>query len=117
MKHKTAELEGALLDAAVAMAEGAKRSTGLRTPFPHWAFPGGATILISAYRPSDEWWRGGPIIERELFEISRFTGGNQAWMACWRDERGSLMGHAGPTPLIAAMRAFVASKLGEEVEL
>jgi hypothetical protein len=37
------------------------------------------------------------------------------WMS--RHSSKQLPLHFGPTPLVAAMRAFVASKLGEEVEL
>ncbi len=115
MKHKTAELEGELLDAAVAKAEGVKPGSGIRSPFPHWEFPDGRTVLVSKYRPSEEWWQGGPIIEREQIHVHPHDQ-SPPWRAYVFAEKGINVG-AGPTPLIAAMRAFVASKLGEEVEL
>ena len=66
------------------------------------------------------WSRGGPIIEREGIEVRKgnplyFPKGNEKgdhyeplWIAG---------GHYGQTPLIAAMRCYVASKLGDEVEI
>ena len=70
---------------------------------------------------STNWSWGGPIIERELIEISydRSTILPEKWWAVkweeqpWTDQN-YLIG--GVTPLIAAMRAFVASSFGEEVE-
>ena len=53
MKHKVAELEGALLDAAVAMAEGLD-----------------ADLVRGGYAPSRRWHDGGPIIERELEHLA-----------------------------------------------
>ena len=45
------------------------------------------------------------------------TTGATIWSAfVWRN--GDNSGHmTGPTPLIAAMRCFVASKLGDEVDI
>ena len=58
---------------------------------------------------STDWAQGGPIIEREkiatAWHITR-------WVA-WR----GVVEHPGPTPLIAAMRCYVAAKLGDEVEI
>jgi hypothetical protein len=98
MKHKTAELEGALLDAAVAKAEG----VGI------WAE--GLSWLT-------EWAEAGPIIERE--RISVFQNGDGSWSAMMPQahEDDDLVSGTGLTPLIAAMRAYVASRFGEEVEL
>lgn len=70
---------------------------------------------------STDWAQGGPIIERE--EI-----GTKRRMPCMRGEeweasgsvgaKGAGYSHAfGPTPLIAAMRCYVASRLGEEVDM
>ena len=58
-----------------------------------------------------EWWaQGGPIIEREKISVYHmdWLNGDQKWMAGEQ---------YGPTPLIAAMRAYVASKLGDEIEI
>lgn len=132
MKYKTAELTGALLDAAVARAEGATPAVGLRTPFPHLRFPDGICICVSDYKPSSDWRRGGPIIEREKISVYEQ---NDGWVAGYgiKAEEGecySTLTGGGPasiefdgatgygdTPLLAAMRAYVTSKLGKEVEL
>jgi hypothetical protein len=65
------------------------------------------------WAPHELWEQGGPIIEQEqidLMSTNRATG--KAWIASthmpwWR----------GPTPLIAAMRCYVAHKLGDEVDV
>jgi hypothetical protein len=61
-----------------------------------------------------DWALCGPIIEREGIAIRRLRHG--AWMASDSTEYGNF-GPDAPTPLIAAMRCFVASKLGEEVDV
>jgi len=90
---KTSELTGAALDWAVSMAE-------------NWA---GADFEVKPY--STDWSQGGPIIEREKIAID-FDG--NAW--CASDNRKPLANY-GPTPLIAAMRCYVASKLGDDIEI
>lgn len=68
------------------------------------------------FQPSTDWMQGGPIIERENISI---TSTDFAWWECeegWYAHIGDCYAH-GPTPLIAAMRCYVASKLGEEVEI
>ena len=65
------------------------------------------------YNPSVNWLLGGPIIERE--KIDSYYNGE--WNACLQDVDGTPDYWSGPTPLIAAMRCYVASKLGEEVEV
>jgi len=64
------------------------------------------------FEPSTDWSFGGPIIEREHICIgySEVHG----WGADFQDDV-PYRWH-GKTPLIAAMRAFVASKFGDEVE-
>ena len=55
--------------------------------------------------------QGGPIIEREMIAIW-FSKGD------WKSQRrDTSAGVHGPTPLIAAMRCYVASKLGDMVEV
>jgi hypothetical protein len=98
MKHKVATLDGELLDDAVAKAEGSERSR--------------AVYMRSC--PSSVWEDGGPIIEREriLLDPHPDSDPEEPWLAAiGRDY------HYGPTPLVAAMRAYVASKFGGEVEL
>lgn len=67
--------------------------------------------LRGRYSPSTAWTQGGPIIERERIE-TRYDG-RKAWCA-WHRDYGAIH---GPTLLIAAMRCFVASVLGDEVEI
>lgn len=64
------------------------------------------------YNPSGDWMQGGPIIEREMIELVPQTPA--LWDAMYK---GQHIPNDGPTPLIAAMRCYVASKLGDEVEI
>jgi hypothetical protein len=108
VKHKVSELEGALLDAAVAKAEGRQFQV----------LSGTCYVNYFDYCPSLEWELAGEIIERE--RISLMYIGARGWSANfeqWFDEGEQEDRHTGPTPLIAAMRAYVSAKLGDEVEL
>lgn len=61
---------------------------------------------------STDWSQGGPIIERERI---RLDPRESVWHAQhWDTENEAKY---AVTPLIAAMRCFVASKLGDEVEV
>ena len=108
MKIKTNELTGAALDWAVA-----KCWYGEDYDISIPLFDDG---LIFA--PSTNWTHGGPIIEREGITVSKEDGG---WSAYFRDnlfeDDGSEHWQTGPTPLIAAMRCYVSSKLGNEVDI
>jgi hypothetical protein len=96
---KTADLEGAALDWAVAKCED-RQGKGL-----DWVPPACST----------DWVQGGPIIEREKITPQYMDRGY--WRA-WTEvgEKAHKLAY-GPTPLIAAMRCYVASRLGDEVEL
>ena len=61
------------------------------------------------------WSYGGPIIEREKLDFEWVTASLCRASYEWLDE--DFFESFGPTPLIAAMRCYVASKLGEEVEI
>jgi hypothetical protein len=65
--------------------------------------------------PSREWLHGGPIIEREKIDILN-RGGDVKCNILKPGHPAQTFIQSGPTPLIAAMRAFVASKFGDEVE-
>ena len=67
------------------------------------------------YEPSTNWSQGGPIIERERIAVKE--NGCGWWFA--RVEGGFGRGKwvRGDTPLIAAMRCYVASKLGDKIEI
>lgn len=111
---KTAELTGAALDWAVAKCVGhMDDETIIRRLEPDeddWCI---------AY--STDWAQGGPIIERERISVSKPIN-SLTWVATmhyqnedtddvmWAEETGT-------APLIAAMRCYVASKLGDEVEI
>lgn len=97
MKHKTAELEGVLLDTAVAMAN--EKSIG----------------VVSLAQYSQMWEDGGSIIEREKINTFWHQGWNLWYATIVKGD--DELGLEGPTILIAAMRAYVCSKFGKEVEL
>lgn len=80
--------------------------------------PHGPSILKEEWRPSIKWAQGGPIIEREGISIVS-QGDAHEWVASlWNYNAQDWNSHTtGPTPLIAAMRCFVASKLGDEVDM
>lgn len=129
MGMDVSKLEGAELDAMVAKANGEPpafvmigcfvEEHGVRRPL------GDGT---SALRYSTDWAVGGPIIEREQITIIAFDDGSGRgllWTATldtflrYIDEYLPLgdsdpvdrpCSGTGPTPLIAAMRAYVASK-------
>ncbi len=65
------------------------------------------------YDPSTNWEHGGPIIDRE--EIGFFQKKDAGY--CQAAKPGGEFVQRGPTPLIAAMRCYVASKLGVTVEI
>jgi len=79
--------------------------TGEKLSLDDWEVP--------EFSPSINWAQGGPIIEREMIELGMY--GDQ-WRAVMHLESESIY-QDGSTPLIAAMRCYVASKLGDEVEL
>lgn len=62
---------------------------------------------------STNWAQGGPIIEHKLIHITREYG---KWKATMYLDNG-IESQRGDTPLIAAMRCYVAGKLGEEIEI
>lgn len=109
MKIKTSELTGAALDWAVAKCE------GLIHPALPSMLDGGSKFLgvwlsTEDVRYSTNWTQAGPIIEREEIDLMKFN--RALWQAAYK---GKLM--KGPTPLIAAMRCYVASKIGNEVDI
>jgi Protein of unknown function (DUF2591) len=118
MKQKTQELEGAQLDWAVGKANGwisyptdsMERGEIWHTESEKAPFG----KLISGYHPSTDWAQAGPIIEDEKLGIVHAWEGAE-WLASAFSPEAPVV--TGPTPLIAAMRCYVASKLGDEVEI
>ena len=110
---KTNELSGAALDWAVAKCEGL-------LAFGHRKISDDCVITLSTgefeiFAPSTSWSEGGPIIEREKINIS--MSASAPWMAWFYDGLEMVELTDGGTPLIAAMRCYVASKLGDEVQI
>ena len=101
---KTKELSGKQLDWAVKQA--IKKDGGYFLPSKNY------NDISHAY----DWAQGGPIIERERIGF-KYTGTAMEFVAWVNGELSTVHDHYGPTPLIAAMRCYVASKLGEEVEV
>lgn len=66
---------------------------------------------------STDWLWGGPIIERERINVGESVHPTTDWTATLYVPDEEAWQFDAPTPLIAAMRCFVASKLGHEVEL
>ena len=125
---RTQDLTGAQLDWAVAKCEDILHPWGyirVQDGRTMWITPGDHETADAwhQYSPSTDWAQGGPIIEREFIELrnrTSFSGGWEAWK--WLDENQDYLivgkqGHYCSTPLIAAMRCLVASKLGDEVEV
>lgn len=132
MKIKTSELSGAALDWAVSVAgeyeaNGHRPRLGwsTRTDVPrYWCVRHQVKDVgwFADYEfcPSRDWSQGGPIIDRERIDLSWQSSGRADWMAYGDDQTDAgvpLYAENGPTPLVAAMRCFVASKLGDEVDV
>jgi len=124
MKINARELKGDALDWAVARTEGwlphgdrgdlYKTAVVRGVEIKSLLFPGkhldqGGMPEPRSYSPSTDWSQSGPLIEQH--------GEHERWYAVCpvsaTGERCSL----GPTPLIAAMRALVFAKLGDQIEV
>jgi hypothetical protein len=117
---KTSELTGLALDWAVAQCEGYTDLHKIAGRMPHepqlGIWPprkeyGVMDLWELSY--STDWSDGGPIIERERINVDP-SPDNPEWYAYF-DNGGKWF--SGPTPLVAAMRCYVASKLGDEVKI
>lgn len=129
---KTSDLIGPALDWAVAKCEGlnvftqpiANNQTKYCVFTTRTNYKGEEEYGPSSF--SVNWAQGGPIIEREGLGVSQYNNipdrPENRWQ-CVKYAGGMLLGNHrpicayGPTPLIAAMRCYVASKLGDEVEI
>jgi len=128
---KTSEMIGTALDWAVGVAEGLQwqnddPEVGLYLRRGH-EYRADRLVLndldyyimedwnLTLYSPSTDWAQGGPRIEREAIQLmpDEYMG---TWSAYMTNE-GEPYSGTGPTPLIAAMRCFVASKLGDDIEI
>ena len=91
---KTSTLTGKALDWAVNYAEGLNN-------------------IFTPVNYCGKWEHGGPLIEREGISINAHLDGYE-WFA--RDYWG-MNEQAAETPLVAAMRCYVAIKLGDDVDV
>ena len=110
---RTCDLSGAALDLVVAKCEGVPLIAGcLFTKDPKDG---------AHYSPSTDWAQAGPIIERECICIARLdpqedefgNRSNDFWVA----HIDGVYCRYGVSAIVAAMRCYVASKLGDEVEI
>ena len=105
---QTKDLTGTALDWAVGQCEQIELA---------W-FPESTSLFFgrgfAKWRPSTDWSQGGPIIERERIETRYDRTGrfSEPWIASTLERMIT-----GPTPLIAAMRCLVTSKLGATVDV
>lgn len=118
---RVSDLSGAWLDYWVARAEGIaadqlevrmiQRSTDLHCVR---MLPRDMACVLNY---SASWSLAGPIIERELIELTNDRNWREdgQFGRDWEANHPGFGYLGGDTPLIAAMRAFVASKFGEEV--
>lgn len=123
MKIKVSEATPRQLDWLVAKCEGLNPNTDPEVRKQYVGYNGfaeanGFGYAIKNY--STNWSQAGPIIEREGIEVRKgnplyFPKGNEKgdyYEPLWIAGR-----HHGQTLLIAAMCCYVASKLGDEVEV
>lgn len=117
MKIKVSEATPLQLNWLVAKAEGYSGWDG--ECFTRYSdnYPG--AFFLKDYHPSTNWLRGGPIIEQEALHLYPY---GKDWYASEVSLLDSSDGfgpyvYQGNTPLIAAMRCYVASKLGDEVKV
>lgn len=114
MKIKTAKLTGRALDWAVAVCEGKDSYCEIHAGNILY---GTATSGFLYYCPSTDWAQGGPLIERESISIECKHDG--LWIASnqynYFEEKEHM--HVAETPLIAAMRCYVACKFGYEISI
>lgn len=109
MKINTCELQRSALDLEVAKCE-------YLLAFGYKIVDDTCVIKLSTgqleiFSPSTNWAQAGPIIERERIGVEAHPGA-ETWIAFINGRH-----QTGPTPLIAAMRCYVASQLGDEVEV
>ena len=101
---KVSELEGRILDYEVWKIDGCVEGIKHLPAMPDY------------YSPSTNWDQGGPIIERKKIDIM-YDYSDKEWSAeadTGEPEPFMWVEGRGPTPLIAAMRAHVASKYDDK---
>jgi len=116
MKTSTNTLTGLALNYAVARAEGLDVYVPAfaERPWLQYRDCHGQSHHCPDY--CGDWSAAGPIIEREQITIGADGGG---WCAGkpWDEEWMSAFVERGASPLVAAMRTYVISKLGDIVDI
>ena len=121
MKIKISEASNLVLNYLVAKAEGFRVEVYENGDV--WVETHGPTRTgyITTFPYSTDWGLAGPIIEREKTTIGPYSAPRDGewhayigWDDVWLEP---LFEASGPTPLVAAMRCFVESKLAHEVEV
>ena len=110
MKVKVNEATQAQLNWMVAKAEGIGLGPRGFVVYYHEGEP-------APWQPTTNWAQGGPIMEREKIDVLALRtdeGGFRAYHTPTHEAKTHTYAE-GPTPLIAAMRCYVASELGDEV--
>jgi hypothetical protein len=111
MNIKTSDLTGNALNWAVAKCEGRGFVFG-ETDYTDGHTYQRGTAQATGPHYSTNWAQGGPIIERNLITIFRH---DEEWFA--HSQLSTPEDFHGDTPLIAAMRCYVASILGDTVNI
>lgn len=130
---EVAKAGNSALDYAAAVCEG---GTNFLSDGITWGFelngerrvlsPGWAPAMV--FCPTTVWANGGPIIERETIELhsipARRSPENWAncsdadsWLAQVFVPDRDAVEAAAPTPLLAAMRAYVMARMGETIQV
>lgn len=107
MKQRTDSLEGAQLAYAIAMAEGEDMTL--------WFENNGKHRRPHAAHGTD-WCQAGPIIERNRIDVVADEHTDE-WHSVMCGEVVHIAMGYGPTPIIAALRCYVASKFGDYIDL
>lgn len=122
MKIKISETTQNQLDYLVAKCNGIPLALAPFTGAKNFVLVGqNGKPTSSTYEPSKSWAQGGPIIERAGIEVGPAPGVRpvgKSWLSEFpcNPESKAYRAH-GPTPLIAAMRCYVAAKLGDECDI
>lgn len=115
---KTSKLTGAALDWAVAKSE---LMNGADYTLEVLDFDGTLRVNFGGMYPewSTDWHEGGAIIERERIELvpTSHLQDNEEHMEWDAYKQNQHIPNTAATPLVAAMRCYVASCLGDDVEL
>lgn len=116
MKINANDLDGLALDWAVTMAE---RPDELRYGLDDWREQRRSRVVSGEYdfRWHQSWNQAGAVIDREQINLTTIHDSPGLWGAFYDDGQDHTFPHHGETPLLAAMRCFVAQKLGQTIDV